>query len=92
MIYSYLCLWVQYHHRLLCILRQPESSACLPNGITSCFTFLTLLVVVVLGHVYSALDSFFFLAAVLIVPHKLISFEFSLVLSVVFEATFGEAI
>ena len=48
--------------------------------------------VVVLGHIYSALDSFFVLAAVLIVPHKLISFEFSLVLSVVFEATFGEAI
>ena len=45
-----------------------------------------------LRHIHSASDSIFFLVAVLLAPHKLISFGVSLLFSGVSETLFGEAV
>ena len=64
----------------------------LPSGIPSCYPFLPLLVVVGRGHIHSALDFIFVLAAVILTPNTLIYFRVGLIISCVFKAPFGEAV
>ena len=74
------------------IFGSPNIMLVLPRSIPSCFSFLTLLVVVGHGNIHSVLEFIFFLAAVILTPQKYISFRVIIVRSGVFEAPFGKAV